>query len=103
MSVVTCPNCGEYTYPQKHFVNEPDGVTVIYSCQFCHTEIKTEHFKNRTCPKCGNRTLRFKERVDVIGFDRNDCLWQCSNCGYNVIAKPRGRLPSPPKIKLEIE
>jgi len=103
MAMMTCPHCGNYTYPKKYIINEKDGVTVIHSCQFCNVEVKTEHFKNRTCPKCRNKTLRYKGRVGIVGFDWDDCIWQCSNCGYNIIAKPKGRLPKMPEIKLSIE
>jgi len=103
MSMFTCPYCGQYMYPQKHIINEPDKVIVIYTCQFCHAEIKTEKFKNRICPKCRNKTLRYINKIEIIGFDENDCLWKCSNCGYTLIAKPKGRLPKIPEVKLSFE
>ena len=103
MSMMTCPYCGNYTCPQKHIINEPDEVIVIHSCQFCHMEIKTEKFRNRTCPKCRNKTMRYVEKIGIVGFDENDCLWQCSNCGYSMIAKPKGRLPNQTSVKLSIE
>jgi len=81
MAMLVCPHCGEYTYPQQHVINKISEVVVVHNCQFCGSEVKTEHFKNRTCPKCGSKTLKFQERVLTIGFDWDDCIWECSNCG----------------------